>query len=325
MARRGRDRTIEYCISSIRISIIEPIATWLDWADVPVVLAVARTGSLSAAAAVLGITQPTVSRRIAACEARIGARLFARTSRGVAVTAAGARLIERAERANRELVAAESAVAGPDSAIAGEIRLTASEWLCDRVLARAAARLIAVHPRISIELIAGARWLNLPEREADVAIRPVRYKHHSVTQSRLAAVSYALYASPAYLAERGEPDWSRRLVGQRIAVMTQSPGQSIADVKWLARVGSGAAIAGRCNGRDALAEMAAAGAGIVCLPRLVGDATAGLRRLGGPAPPRRTLWLGVSRACRGLPRVRALIDHMRATFAELEDRLAPPA
>jgi DNA-binding transcriptional LysR family regulator len=214
----------------------------------------------------------------------------------------------------------QTSIGQPDSQVRGEVRLTASEWLCDRVLARAAARLVAVHPGISIELIAGAGWLNLPEREADVAIRPVRYKHHSVTQSRLAPVSFSLYAASAYLAERGEPDWSRRFEGQRIAVMS---GAAIADVKWLARVASRADVVGRCNGRDALAEMAAAGAGIVCLPRLVGDATGGLRRLDGPPPPRRTLWLGVNRECRALPRVRAVIDHLRATFGDLEGRLAP--
>jgi len=79
-------------------------------------------------------------------------------------------------------------------------------------------------------------------------------------------------------------------------------------------------VVARANGREPMATTAAAGAGLACLPRLLGDATAGLRLLATPAPrPRRKLWMGTHRAARTVPRVRATL----AFVAEAFDRLRP--
>lgn len=84
--------------------------------------------------------------------------------------------------------------------------------------------------------------------------------------------------------------------------------QQVADVAWLTEVAASARVAVRCNGRETQARLAQAGAGLACLPRLLGDATPGLELLPSPTPPSPQLWCGVHSATKDLPRVRALLD-----------------
>ncbi|HEX9641676.1 MAG TPA: LysR family transcriptional regulator [Candidatus Krumholzibacteria bacterium] len=104
----------------------------LDWDDLRYFLAVARSGTLSAAARVLRVTQPTVGRRMAAFEKRLGAKLFVQTPAGHVLSQTGTRLLEHAERMESDALAAERVASGRDSGLSGLVRITASEWLVDR-------------------------------------------------------------------------------------------------------------------------------------------------------------------------------------------------
>ena len=112
-----------------------------------------------------------------------------------------------------------------------------------------------------------------------------------------------------YLRARGQPDFALGCAGHLLLTMDEEV--PTADRPWLREVAGEAQPGARTNGREGLAAMAAAGLGLACLPRLVGDATPGLERLDPPVPPpERRLWLGVHREVRALPRVRAAIDHL---------------
>lgn len=275
----------------------------LDWDDLRYALAVARTGSLSAAARALAVTQPTVGRRIDAFERRLGARLFHRRPSGYTPTVAGQQLVAHAERMQREAEAAERGLGGRDAGLDGVVRVTASEWLAVRVVGPALAELALRHPGLCVELITDPRHLDLARREAELALRPRRFEQPAIHQRRVGSLAFGLYASAAYLARHGAPAFPG-CDGHELIAMTDDVGDVARP--WLDVAAAGARIVSRTNGREPMAAMAAAGLGLACLPRLVGDATAGLRVLATtPALPSPALWLGVHRDARTIPRVRA--------------------
>jgi len=222
-----------------------------------------------------------------------------------------------------EALAAETIATGRDEGLEGRVRITASEWLARSVLGHALAPFLARHPALSLELVADPRHLNLARREADVAIRPSRFRQQEVVQREIAVVEFGLYASETYLARNGLPDFARRCEGSPVIGMTDDM-NAIVDLDWLpALVGRGRVVV-RTNGREPMASMAAAGVGIACLPRILGDATAGLRLLDTPgARPERKLWLGVHRVARSIPRVKATLAFLVASFGQLRPLFRP--
>jgi DNA-binding transcriptional LysR family regulator len=295
----------------------------LDWDDLRYFLAVAREGSLSAAARALGVAQPTVGRRIGAFERRVGAKLFAATPQGQQMSPTGRRILAHAEQMERDALAAERITSGRDSGVAGPLCITASEWMIQSVLAPLLAPFLARHVELQIELLAEARHSSLVRREADIAIRPSRFEQQEVVQRQIAMVSFGLYASDGYLAEHGLPDFARACEGHALIGMSESLGK-VPDVEWLPRVAGRARLVARSNGREPMAKLAAAGIGITCLPRFIGDATPGLRLLPAPTPaPARQLWLGVHRDARAVPRVKASAAFLSESIARLRPALYP--
>lgn len=297
----------------------------LHWDDLRVFLAVARHGTMSAAARTLRVAQPTVGRRIAAFEERLGARLFVRSPTGWALSPVGRNLLVHAERMEHDAFAAESVASGRDEGLVGKVRITASEWLVRSVLGPALAPFVSRNPGLTVELLADPRHLNLARREADIAIRPSRFKQQEVFQREIAVVEFGLYAADAYLARHGLPDFTSGCDGHTLVAMTDEM-TTIVDVDWLPSLAGAARIGVRTNAREPMATLAASGVGITCLPRVLGDATAALRLLATPGVrPRRKLWLGVHRAARTIPRVKAALAFLVASFDRLRPALQPPA
>lgn len=294
-----------------------------DWDDLRTFLTIARHGSLSAAARALSLAQPTVGRRLERFERELGARLFERRAAGLIATAAGELLRAHAERMEQEALAAERAVSGRDAGVRGAVRITASEWLAVRVLAPLLAPLLESNRELTVELIADPRHLNLGRGEADLALRPSKFESQAVFARSVARLGFGLYASPEYLARRGRPDFAASCEGHTLVAMSED----IGDVarSWLAASCSRARVAARSNGREAMAELAIAGVGLACLPRVMGDPLAGLRILATPQPlPERQLWLGVHRQARSLPRVRAVARFLTEELQRRQPALAPP-
>ena len=291
----------------------------LDWDDLRFLLALSRHRTATAAAAALRVSQPTVGRRLRSLEHRLGSKLFRSTPGGVELSTAGETLVRHAERMEGEALSAERLASGTEAGIRGKVAITASEWLVSRVLGPGLAPFVLRHPELHLHLRAGARWLNLARGEADVALRPAAFQQQSVVQREVARIAFGVYASEPYLARRGSPDFRRGCPGHSVLAMDDEDTR-IADLPWLRTHAGDAQVVARANGRDALAAMAAAGMGLACLPRLVGDATVGLRRLTPPEPPpERRLWLGVHRELRQLTRIKAVV----AFLVELLTRLRP--
>src|SRR6187402_3595408 len=139
----------------------------LDWSDFEVFLAVARAGTLSAAARLLKVDQSTVSRRLAALEASAGTRLFDRTPTGYLLTAPGEAMRGRVEDMETHAIAIERQLLGQDTSPTGQVRLAASDSFAAWFLVPRLAGLCSRYPGISVELVTGNQPVNLARREAD--------------------------------------------------------------------------------------------------------------------------------------------------------------
>jgi DNA-binding transcriptional LysR family regulator len=284
-----------------------------DWDDFHTFLAIARHGSLSAAARALGVQQSTMGRRLAALEQRSGAALLQRTSSGFVLTEAGEAILANAERIEAEVTAAERRISGRDIRLEGTVRLTAVETLAVEVVMPMLAAFHARYPGITVELIADPRPLSLVKREADVALRYGRLEHAEVVARLVTRIGAALYASPAYLQARGMPEPGGR---GHCVIVTERDLLAISDMQWMQRLLPEAATVLATNSRFAHRAACVAGMGLATLSRYLGDPAAGLVRLPLGAPPPRELWLAVHNDIRHMPRVRALTEFLAAGFRE---------
>jgi DNA-binding transcriptional LysR family regulator len=174
-----------------------------EWSDLRFFLAVARTGRLTVAAARLGVEHSTVSRRIAALEATLGAKLFDRRPHGYGLTAAGERLMSAAEGMESLALAAQGTIGGADLGVAGTVRIGAPDGFGTFFLAPRIAALAETHPDLDIQLLAMPRLFSLSKREADLAISLSRPKEGRLHARKLTDYRLHLYASRGYLARHG--------------------------------------------------------------------------------------------------------------------------
>jgi len=291
----------------------------MDWDDLRSFLEIARARTLSGAARALGLRQSTMSRRLAALEARAGARLLTRTPSGYALTALGEAVLGNAERMEAEAIAIERAVQGRDVALSGLVRVTTVDVMASRLLPPAIAALQARYPAISVDVLTEGRSLSLSRREADIAIRMTRFEGNELFTRRLGLAGNALYAAPSYLAAHGA-----QLTGGHHAIITVLEDQThMPESAWLAQMVPGARVALRSNSRETQMQAAIAGLGVACLGRYQGDSAAGLVRLDSPPAPTREIWLGVHADLRQMPRIRAMIEVIDAQFAAQRHLLDP--
>ncbi|MEI9927463.1 MAG: LysR family transcriptional regulator [Sphingomonas sp.] len=181
------------------------LETATDWERQRAFLAVLREGSLSGAARVLGVAQPTVRRRIEDLEAALGTALFTRSPGGLLPTERAHALRQHAEAMAMAADAfVRSASAGADE-VAGTVRVTASEIIAIEVLPPILARLCARFPALAIELSPTNRNEDVLRREADVAVRMVRPEQNALVARRVGTIPLGLHAHRDYLAARGTP------------------------------------------------------------------------------------------------------------------------
>ena len=177
----------------------------LDWTLLRSFLAVAETGSLSAAARETGQSQPTLGRHIRLLEDQVGGALFERHPKGLNLSALGQVLRPGAEAMREGARQVAMAAAGGDTRMAGPVRITASIFVSVHLLPPIIADIRTRHPEIDIELVASDLTENLLFHEADIAVRMYRPEQLDMITRHLGELKLGLYAAPAYLARRGAP------------------------------------------------------------------------------------------------------------------------
>ncbi|MGH1445425.1 MAG: LysR family transcriptional regulator [Cognatishimia sp.] len=177
-----------------------------DWNHIRAFLATANTGSLSAAARDLGLTQPTLSRQVAALEEELGIMLFERVGRTLELTQAGLELLEHTrtmgEAANRVSLVAS----GQSQDISGSISITSSDVFSAFVLPPALRKLRKAAPDLQVHVVAANDIQDLMRREADIALRHVRPEQPDLIAKLVYEPKAYFYASHEYLSERGTPE-----------------------------------------------------------------------------------------------------------------------
>ena len=174
----------------------------MDWDDLRIFLAVARSESLSAAGRVLKIDPATVGRRIARLEDAMGARLFAKGPQGYALSDEGGRLLTHAERAEAAMEGAAEALTGPEG-LTGSVRIGAPDGCANYLLPQVLARICDANPGLEVQIVALPRVFNLSKREADMAIGVSRPEAGRLTVQKLTDYRLHLAASKDYLATHG--------------------------------------------------------------------------------------------------------------------------
>jgi DNA-binding transcriptional LysR family regulator len=178
-----------------------------------IVLAVVEAGSLSAAARRLNTPLATASRKISELEAHLRAKLFVRTARKLALTAAGGSYVAASKRILADLMEAERAASGEYSAPTGELIVTAPVNLGRLHLIPILAEFLRVYPKIDARVVLADRIVSLPEDHVDVALRVGVLPHSRLVALRVGSVRRVTCASPAYLAARGIPSTPGDLAG----------------------------------------------------------------------------------------------------------------
>jgi DNA-binding transcriptional LysR family regulator len=275
-----------------------------DWDDLRYFLVVARAGSLSAAASRLGVSQPTVSRRVATLASRFGTELFRREGGRYVLSPAGSSILARAERVDREVLAISRAVDRLDTLPQGAVRLTVPDALGLVVITPALDAFRRDHPGIDLLLVAETETVNLSRREADLALRFVRPRQRELMLRRVATIPFRLYASARYLAAHPRlPAGPAILAGDDLVALHESMAAS-PEAVWLRRHGALGRVRVRVRNALALKVAVAAGAGIAVLPDYLADE--GLAALTQAPVLHRDLWLVFHRALREVARVRAV-------------------
>lgn len=173
----------------------------IPWDDMKLFLAVAESGSLSAAARRLRVAQPTVSRRLAELEATLGEPLFARGVEGARPTPFGERLLEPAKRMAEWAVEVERAAERSEAAPAGVVRLTAAPGVAFDLAAPFAAWLRAELPQVTLEVVSTVQYVDLVRREADLALRAQRPTARDLVCLASLELEAVACAAPSYAAK----------------------------------------------------------------------------------------------------------------------------
>ena len=287
-----------------------------NWDDLRVFLTLAREGTLTTAAKALGVSHPTVARRVQALEKQIGARLFERLPDRFVPTQAGEGLLADTEAMEKAAQSIHRRSAGLSDTVSGTVRLSADEAMAVLV-ARHLPGLRAQLQKIEFEVVTSHTLANLSRREADLLIRDQVPELAGIVTRKLCHVAYAIYAArklalkhtsmPALIDQPwigfdddhsympGQP-WLQEQLGRRPEIRVNN---------WLV-----------------LHEAARFGSGLAVLPCYLGDQDPALRRVGGVLPEVSTeQWLLVHRDLRALPRVRAVMDALVELFQRHRLRL----
>jgi len=283
----------------------------MNWDDLRLFLAVARTGSISGGAKQLGVQHSTVSRRMRQLEDQLGVRLIERKKSGYELTQAGENVKDAAARMEGEVLAVDGAVVGRDASLVGSLRVTAINNMASSILMPMFASFSKAHPQVELHIIVSNNDASLSQREADVAIRLTNSPTDTLIGKRIVTVASTIYGSRSYLEQTRksgkEPAW----IGVDCCTFHKT---------WTKKT---------CGEQthkfysdDTLLTLSALreGLGISFLPCFMGDADPLLERYCDPEPEHHLgLWILLHPDLKRTTRVLAFRDHIASSINDEKD------
>jgi DNA-binding transcriptional LysR family regulator len=273
-----------------------------DWTDLQYLAELARHGSLSAAARALGVTHATVARRIATLDAGFGRPLFTRQSGRYVPTSVGAQIAALAVEMEEPALRVARAMAGIMPAIAGQVRITATDLVALELVVPILPVIRATHPGLNLELIISGENLSLARRDADIALRLARPTQGDLFTRKLGELGYYRYASREYLKNTKAPDF------EYIGYCDVSP--DLPEVRAFEEMDVADRIVMRTNHQSTRYAAVLNGLGVGLLPKLSAVKRTELQALDRTPVLKRELWLVVHRDLRDVPRIRTCVEFL---------------
>ena len=277
-----------------------------DWEDARVFIALARYGSMSAAARSLGVSHVTVARRIAALERAVGERLAERRPDGYVLTPAGTRVLAAAN--DMENAAAALVRGGAVDRPTGLVRINAPPTISQGFLISRLAMLTSEQPGLDIELATDVRTVSLERRETDIALRLARPQDGDVIARCLVLLGFGFYGTEACCRRIAEGD-------DPVFIGFDEINAHLPEATWLSRSFPRGRVAIRTNNHFAQAIAAREGGGVALIPHFVGRQDPLLHRcVLEPPPSSRGLWMVMRRQDRKDMTIRTVADFIADVF-----------
>lgn len=292
----------------------------VDWSALKDFLAIAEQGSISRAAASLGVSQPALSRRLLALEEALDLSLFVRSQRGLILTAAGERVRSLAERMRETATAIESAAQLGQDRVSGVVRISAPEArLGTDWLPRVLLPLRSQHPELTFDILIENQIADLERRAADIAIRAAEPVGDQLTARRVAKIGWGLFADRRYLDAKGHPRQRGDLEQHDFVVYAQQGDRR--QKTWLDERGLAGHVILQTSNIETSLNAIKAGWGIGIMPVLVAAEDPELVRvLPDTERVNMTIWLVTHAELKKSPKIRAVFSHLARCFERDKER-----
>ncbi len=279
-----------------------------DWSLVQSFLAVAETGSLSAAAKQLGRSQPTLGRQVHALEEELGVSLFDRHARGLTLSEVGQQVLPMAQQMYSAVNALGLTAAGQAQQLEGSVRITASVFVSHHLLPPILAAIREAEPAIQLDLVASDASENLLFREADIAVRMYRPEQVDIVAKHIGEVPLCFCAAQSYLDRAGRPTTPTELM-QHDLVGFDTNEDIITAMRNKGWPASRDSFATRCDNQTAYWELIRAGCGVGFSQLSVAQSDPLVEVLDIDVEiPVLPVWLAAPQAMRQTPRIRRVWD-----------------
>jgi DNA-binding transcriptional LysR family regulator len=287
----------------------------LDWDDLRYFLGAARAGTLAAASRAMKVEHTTIGRRLSSLEEALGAPLVLRGPEGLRLTPLGEAALPLVERVEQAVAAVRDEV----STRRARVRLAVPSGFT-KLFTLHVAELQKQHPKLALELVSGARPVDLKRGEADLAVRVGTISDKDLIARKLCESGWALYAADAYLARHGTPRDLDNLAGHDVIGFDPSLAR-VPAAQWLeARIANANIVMRSREVTDMLAA-ALSGVGLCALPCMVADVEPKLTRLTTDLIARPIISLVYRREAKLSREVRAVIRMVVDVMRENADRI----
>ena len=288
-----------------------------EWSDFRVLLALASAGSVAGAARELHVDNSTVSRRLAALEEAVGAKLIIRGGRQFNWTAEGRTLLGAAETMESAATQAARAVRTAKAEVKGMVRVSVSPGFVPILMRLMLPALREKHPGLSVELRGDFQRVDLSRGEADIAVRMARPSETDLVGRRAFDCGWFVYASKAYLDANGRPESHAALAQHRLLLYAEAM-HSVAPLRWLEPHRGSAGQVSRVDNLEIACQTAAADGGITVLPCFIAEAVPNLQRVFDESIGVNTGWIVYHETARDAARIRVVVDALLEVFERNE-------
>ena len=289
----------------------------INWNDLQFILAVAQTGSLSAAGRVLGVNHSTVLRRISDFEEKNGCKLFERSPTGYVMTSDSHDVISALRSIEKSVFRLERSVTTLGSPFAGKVRVTSTDTICQFILPPHIKILNDKYPELEIELYSTNNRLDLSQLDAEITIRPSEALQDGLVGERICDLCFRVYGSPEYL----KINQSRSIDGHRWLGVVNPTARSPVG-KWEVETIEKNVVF-RSDSFATLCGAAEQGVGLSMLPSFIGDASTGLV-VAEQFPDVLTtgVWLACHKKLVGSQRINSLMGYFSRALQQEQYRLS---